>query len=108
MKFLIIALLSLLSVSAFAGETEVILGIIAPFLTEYAVKYPLLGDIIGIMVTFRLVMKPLMSALLTIFKDTNISFLSFTTEITEAKWYKTVAFVLDWMLSIKLPKDGPK
>lgn len=108
-KLSLVVVLSLFAVSAFAGEMEIILGVIAPFLKEYVIKFPLLGTIINVMITSRIVVKPLMSALMTIYKDKpQFTFLSFTVEVTEAKWYKSLAFILDWLLSIKLPKEPVK
>ena len=93
------------SFSAFAdGDMGTVLTILSPFLVEMIEKYPVLGKIVSIMVSFRLVMKPLMSALLTIFKDTQFKFLSFSEEVLDNKIYKSVVFVLDYLLSVKLPK----
>ena len=106
MKFFLVLFLSIFSMSVLAGEGEIstVLAIIGPFLSSYVEKYPLIGDIIGVMVTARLVIKPLMSALLTIFEDTQFSFLQWAKDVSDSKVYKSVAFVLDWLLSIKLPK----
>ena len=86
------------------SELKTLFIIIGPFLSQYAVKYPLLGEILSVMVTARLVVKPLMSALLTIGKDTQFSFLDGVAKFSDGKVYKTIAFVLDWLLSVKLPK----
>ena len=86
------------------AELNTLFVIIGPFISQYAEKYPILAQIISVMVTARLIVKPLMSALLTIGKDTEIKFLKPLQEISDGKIYKTVAFVLDWVLSIKLPK----
>lgn len=91
-----------------APEVKTLLTIIGPFLAQYAEKYPALATVLQIMVTARLVIKPLMSALLTISKDTQFSFLEPLKSISDSKIYKTIAFVLDWLLSIKLPKKEEK
>ena len=110
MKYFIL-LIALFSTALFAqepevsGEIGVVLKILAPFLSEYAQKWTWLGKALEVMVTCRLVIKPLMSALLTIFKDTQFQFLSFSESVLQNKIYKTVAFILDWVISLKLPKS---
>lgn len=107
MKHLVtILLIFLVTPIAFAGEGDMgtVLTILSPFLMQAVEKYPIVGDIVGVMITFRLVMKPIMSALLTIFKDTNFKFLSFSESVLDNKIYKAVVFFLDYLLSVKLPK----
>jgi len=105
-----LALFALFPLVCFAGEVPAELNtlfmIIGPFLAQYAEKYPLLAQVLSIMVTARLVIKPLMSALLTISKDTEFKFLEPLKEFSDNKAYKTVAFFLDWLLSVKLPKKA--
>lgn len=103
MSKLLLVLALLIPSFAFASEVSTVLAILGPFLSTWAEKYPLLADILGIMVTARLVMKPIMSALLTISKDAEFAFLDKVAEFSENKIYKMVAFVLDWLLSVKLP-----
>lgn len=107
MKLLILVLffpLLALAESPIPGGVQTVLSIIAPYLESYSAQYPWLGNILSIMVTARLVMKPLMSALLQISKDTQFGFLKFLEELSDSKVYKIVAYILDWVLSIKLPK----
>jgi len=104
MKKLLILSIILLPIIAFAGESNVLLDFLSPLLSTYAVKYKVLGDILGVMVTFRLIMKPIMSALLAVGKDLDFKILKDLEKIAGGNTYKTVAFLLDWILSIKLPK----
>lgn len=101
---MIVTILSLTCASVHAAELETVLNIVAPFLSEYAVKYPLLGQILHIMVMSRLIVKPLMTALLKINESADLRFLDPVRELSGSKIYKSVAFILDWLLSIKLPK----
>jgi len=86
------------------AELSTILAVMGPLLGGFALKYPVIGDIIGIMITCRIIIKPLMSALITIAGDTNIKFLDDIAKFADGKIYKLVAFILDWVFSIKLPK----
>lgn len=85
-------------------ELSILLSIIGPYLSEYAIKYPGLGSVLAIMVTARLIIKPVMSAILVISKDVDISFIKKIAEFSDNKIYKIVAFIMDYVLSIKLPK----
>lgn len=88
------------------AELAGILSFLGPVLGSFAIKYPVLADILGIMVTARLIIKPLMSALITMAKDTNIEVLDNVAAFSDNKIYKIVAFILDWVLSIKLPSKS--
>jgi hypothetical protein len=88
------------------SELAGILAFLGPILGSFAIKYPAIADILGIMVTARLIIKPLMSALITMSKDTNIKFLDNIAAFSGNKIYKIVAFILDWVLSVKLPSKG--
>jgi hypothetical protein len=88
------------------AELAGILSFLGPILGSFAIKYPVLADVLGIMVTARLIIKPLMSALITMSKDTSIEFLDNIAAFSDNKIYKLVAFILDWVLSIKLPSKG--
>ena len=85
-------------------ELGIFLSIIGPYLSEYAIKYPGLGSVLAIMVTALLILKPVMSAILVISKDVDISFIKKIAEFSDNKIYKIVAFIMDYVLSIKLPK----
>jgi hypothetical protein len=85
-------------------EVSTVLAILAGFLPGWVEKYPILADILGIMATARLVIKPIMSALLTIFASTSFPFLAKVAEFSDNKIYKIIAFILDWVVSLKLPK----
>lgn len=107
LTYFLIAFVACFSISAMAAGLDVgtILGFVGPLLPEYIEKFPILGDIINVMLTARVIVKPLMSALLSIYKDKpNFKFLSFSESVLDNKIYQTVAFVLDWLLSVKLPK----
>jgi len=111
LKIFLIPFLLLFSACAFSEEmssgVKTVLGILTPFIGQYAEKFPIIGKVIELMITSRIVIKPIMSALLTIYKDKpQFKFLSFSDSILESKTYKTVAFVLDYVASIKLPKKA--
>lgn len=109
-KTFLIPFLFLFSACAFSEEmssgVKTVMGILTPFIGQYAERFPVIGNIIELMITARIVIKPIMSALLTIYKDRpQFKFLSFSDSVLENKIYKTVAFVLDYVASIKLPKS---
>ena len=111
MKFLLFILIAFIGVALgqevpyeVPPELAGILSFLGPLLGSFAIKYPWLADILGIMVTARLIVKPLMSAIITMAADTEIKFLDSIAAYSDSKIYKLVAFILDWVLSIKLPK----
>jgi hypothetical protein len=89
-------------------EVKTLLTVIAPFMEMYIIKYPLLGKVMGYMLTARLIIKPLMSALMTISTGVEISFLKKVGKFSGSKIYKIIAFILDWVFSLKLPQADSK
>lgn len=86
------------------SEIGVALSILGPFMAGFVEKYPVLGDIFAVMLISRLVIKPLMSAMIAIAESTEVKFLDEIAEFADSKIYKIIAFVLDWVFSLKLPK----
>ena len=84
---------------------EQILELVRPLIEAYAGKLGGLVQIISIIGTLRLLIKPAMSLIEAVVlitpskKDDKLP-----EEIRQSKAYKIVVFVLDWMASIKLPK----
>ena len=78
---------------------------IGPIIINFAERFPIITSIILILGTFRLSMKPIMSAiekyvLNTASKKDDKFLNSFKNNI----FYKIFVFFLDWAVSIKLPK----
>ena len=85
-----------------------ILPIFGPILESLAGKYGVLAQILMIMGLARLCMKPLMTSLGEIVKITpSEKDDAFLNKVLASQWYKGICFVLDFVLSIKLPK-APK
>lgn len=75
---------------------------ILAFILAFASKYPLLATVIGIMGTARLFMKPIVECVkhivsLTETKKDDEA----VSKIEQSKAYKTLVFVLDYILSVK-------
>jgi hypothetical protein len=114
MKFMLVAFLALLAftpMSLFAQEVAEVpaalismLGILGPFVAGFAPGNPWIFDLLVVMGTARVIVKPLMSALLEMSKDANLSFLEPIQKFADGKIYKILAYILDWTLSVKLPK----
>jgi hypothetical protein len=84
---------------------EAVTAFLEPLLFEYASKYPVLLTILIVMASFRIFFKPLMEIFkgvvdLTPSKKDD----EFYAKMLDHKAYKTVAFLIDWFASIKLPK----
>lgn len=113
MKFLLL-LVSMLCVVAFGQEVPYeippelagILSFLGPLLGSFALKYPIIGDIFSVMLLCRVIIKPLMSALITMAEGTEIKFLDDIAKFADGKVYKLIAFILDWVFSVKLPKKA--
>lgn len=106
MKKLILLVLALLLLPmiAMAGSIESIWPVLSAFILGYATEYPTIFTIVGIMGSVRIVMKPLMSLVLVTVEltPTNKDNL-FLEKLKNYWWYKTLVYLLDWSLSIKLP-----
>jgi hypothetical protein len=87
---------------------ESILPVFGPILEALAGKYGAFAQILMIMGLARLCMKPVMTAAGEIVKITpSEKDDAFLNKMLVSPWYKGVCFVLDFVLSIKLPK-APK
>lgn len=85
-----------------------ILPVFGPILESLAGKYGALAQFIMIMGLARLCMKPIMTAVGEIVKITpSAKDDAFLDKVLVNPWYKGVCFVLDFVLSIKLPQ-APK
>ncbi len=82
-----------------------VLSWLLPLLEQYAQQYPWLATVVFVMGSFRLFLKPVMSIIEAVVgltaspKDDE-----FLAKVLDHKAYKAVAYVLDWLGSIKLPK----
>lgn len=84
---------------------EQILELLKPLIEVYAGKLGVAVQIISIVGTLRLAIKPIMSVVEAVVMITPSKSDDLLPEkIKQSKAYKTVVFVLDWFASIKLPK----
>jgi hypothetical protein len=84
---------------------EQILELLKPLVEVYAGKLGIVVQIISIVGTLRLAVKPVMTLIETVVMITpSESDNNLPDEIRASKAYKMVVFVLDWFASIKLPK----
>lgn len=82
-----------------------ILGVIAPLIISLGIKFPFVSVMLQIIVYSRLVVKPLMSLLVGLATQMpNNGFRTFMLKMSDHVAYKVVAYILDWFVSIKLPK----
>ena len=84
---------------------EQLLAFFAPIIEAYGGQYGVLVQILSILGTLRLVIKPVMAlievyVLITPSKDDD----QLPQKIEASKAYKTIVFLLDWFASIKLKK----
>lgn len=86
---------------------EVLLPALAPILEGLAGKYGTLAQVIMAMGVLRLCMKPIMVALADVIKITpSKKDDAFLAKLLVSPAYKLVCFVLDYLLSIKLPQKA--
>lgn len=84
---------------------ESVLMWLKPLIEQYSAQYPWLVTIVFIMGSFRLFLKPVMAIAEAVVgltaspKDDEL-----LAKVLDHKIYKAVAFVFDWLGSIKLPK----
>jgi len=116
MRKLIYFVLAFLAASvvfvAFAQDAVVpapisgILAILGPLFEGFIKQYPVIGIVVFWIGAVRIVMKPVMAVALAIVQLTNTkSDDEWLAKLKTKKWYKTVCFILDWFLSVKLPKE---
>jgi len=68
-------------------------------------KSPLFGSAIVMLGTFRLIFKPIMSALMQIVDVTETKTDNeMLQKILDSKWYKVLSWVLDYAVSLKTPQ----
>lgn len=108
---LIITFALLLCAYAFGQDSPIDPGVsaifefIRPLLMGFAEKYPIITTLAMISGTCRMLMKPMMSFLMTFVlvtpspKDDEI-----LKAVMESKAYKVFSYFLDWMFSLKLPQ----
>jgi len=113
----IIWLLLVFVVSAFAmvcfGQDVVpvpgldkILEVLGPVLVNLAAKFPFLASALVFMMYARLIVKPLMSLLISIAEQLpDGKYKLYMLSISGSMPYKIVAYLLDWFVSVKLPKE---
>ena len=84
---------------------DTIFQIVKELVETYGADYPWLVSAIAIVGTFRLVIKPIMTAIEQIVaatptkKDDEV-----LEDVKKSKAYEWFIFVVDWLTSIKLPK----
>jgi hypothetical protein len=111
MKKLSLLLLLLLPLSVFAAEASdgvaLVLSAVAPFLASYAEKYEWVRVFLTVMLYSRIIVKPLMSALVEVGSQVpEGKFRKFMSDMSGHWAYKGAAYLLDWFASIKLPKKS--
>ena len=81
-----------------------ILNVLGPVLGALAGKYGVVVQILSLVGTLRLVMKPIVTAAQAITAATpTTKDDAVVAEVVASKWYKGLSFVLDYLASIKLP-----
>lgn len=84
---------------------ETILPVFTPMIEALAGKYGPFAQVLVIMGLARLCMKPIMAAAGEVVKITpSVKDDEFLGKLLANPIYKGVCFVLDWVLSLKLPK----
>ena len=87
---------------------EQLLDFLAPLLQVYGGQFGIVVQIVGIVGTLRLIMKPIVSGVQGVVAATpSKSDDEAVNKVLESKIYKAVTFVLDWIASIKFPQ-APK
>ena len=109
MVSLILFLISMISFAAFGSDIvetiSPIWNVLGPIVISFGAKFPIIFTIVFFMGTIRLFMKPLMSAIQTYIDSTPTSSDNeFLEKIKQNFIYKIIVFILDWALSLKLPK----
>jgi hypothetical protein len=84
---------------------EAVLAWIQPLIEAYSGNLGVAVQIISVLVALRIFIKPLFSLAqayvdFTVTPTDNVKL----QKILDSKAYKTIAYVLDWLASIKLPK----
>ena len=107
--YFVLSLILIMPIVAFADEVNsglvTLLNIVAPFLAEYAGKWPWLAVVLKVMFYTRLIVKPLMSAAVTIGEGVpDGKYRQFMKSMSGHPVYKVVSYLLDWFASIKLPQ----
>lgn len=82
---------------------ELLLSLIKPLIEAYSGQFGVIVQILSILGSIRLLVKPLMAlaeafVLITPSAKDN----EFIAKVAESKFYKTLVFILDWFGSIKV------
>ena len=102
-KFILVISILLFPLLAFAG-IETVWPMMGPMLLGYAEQYPTIFTVIIYMGSARLIMKPLMSLALAYVELTpTTSDNEFLEKLKKYWWYKSLVYLMDWSLSVKLP-----
>jgi hypothetical protein len=84
---------------------QALLPVISPVLEALAGKYGTIAQVLMIMGISRACMKPIMVAAQEVIKITpSVKDDEFMSKLLESNLYKSICFVLDYALSIKLPQ----
>lgn len=84
---------------------EAILGILAPVLEMLAGKYGFMAQVVAVVGSLRLIFKPLMALLQSIVGVTpSVKDDELLAKVLAHPAYKAVAFLVDMVASVKLPK----
>lgn len=89
---------------------ETILNFLKPLIEMYAGNYGVAVQIVTIVGSLRVAIKPLMSAIksFTEFTYWTTKDDEFYSKVIDSKIYMSIVFVLDWIASIKLPVKTKK
>jgi len=109
MRYFLLLFLCLLPLTALTAEVSPTLSgmleILSPVLASLAAKYPWLGTALTVILYTRIVVKPLMSALVSVGENLpEGKARKYLKDISGHNAYKIFAYLLDWFASIKLPK----
>lgn len=82
-----------------------VLELIRPLLESYGINFKWFVDAVLVVGSARLVMKPLMLAVAELVKSTpTLKDDQWYDALLQSKGYKTVALIVDYVLSLKLPR----
>ena len=89
-------------------EFEQILNLLSPLIAAYGGQFGIVLQIVAIIGTLRVVMKPLVAGVQAVVAATpSASDDVAVSKVLDSKIYKAVTFALDWIASLKFPQ-APK
>ena len=86
-------------------SVSAIFDVLGPIILSFGGKFPVIFTVIFFIGTARFFMKPIMSAISAYIESTPTkSDDAFLAKLKDSVIYKIVIYILDWCLSVKLPK----